>query len=78
MKVKRSPAGNLLAIIQHEENSYFWKSDLTECPTYADEKLKLEVLLMVDWWNNYFHEDFEVWWNLLMRFHNKKKRDWYV
>ena len=52
MKVKSYPTGYLKAITQHEENSYFWKSDLTECPTFKDMKLELEVTLMVDWWNN--------------------------
>ena len=75
MKLKRSPDGKLLAITQHEENSYFWKSDLTECLTYPDEKFRLEVLLMVDWWNKLFHTEFEIWWKLLKNIHYRKKRE---
>jgi len=65
MKIKRSSDGRLLAIVDHEENSYFWASSLTECPTFSDEEFRLEVLLMVDWWNRKHHNEFEVYWNYL-------------
>lgn len=65
IEISRYPDGRLKVIVHHEENSYFWKSNLTECLTFPDEKHKLEVLLMVDWWNRKHHKDFEVYWNYL-------------
>jgi hypothetical protein len=57
--------GKLKAKAQHEDNSYFWKSDLSECLKFEDEKLRVEVLVMVDWWNKKYHDEFEQLWNLL-------------
>ena len=63
IEVGRFKDGRLKVTYRHEDNSYFWKSDLTECPRFEDEKLKLEVLFMVDWWNKKHHKEFELLWN---------------
>ena len=69
MKIDRfKKDGRLKATAQHEDNSYFWKSDLSECLVFKNEKLITEVLLMVDWWDREHHEEFERLWNY-MRFH---------
>ena len=54
--------GRLKVIVRHEANSFFWPTDLTECPRFEDEKLRVEVLHMVDWWNKGHHEEFELTW----------------
>lgn len=66
IEVSRFKHGELKVTYRHENNSYFWKSDLTECPKFENEKLKLEVLMMVDWWNKKHHTEFEVLWNSLL------------
>ena len=63
--------GRLKATVQHEENSYFWESDLTECLKFEDEKLRIEVLVMIDWWNRNYHDEFEQLWNLLRKWGSK-------
>jgi len=69
MKVDRfTKDDRLKATAQHEDNSYFWKSDLTECLVFENEKLRIEVLLMIDWWNRTHHEEFDRLWKYL-RFH---------
>jgi hypothetical protein len=73
IEVSRFKDGRLKVIIRHEEDSYFWKSSLTECPKFENEKLKLEVLMMVDWWNRKGHKEFELSWNSL--FINGIKQD---
>ena len=65
IEISRYSDGRLKVIVHHQGNSYFWKSNLTECLTFLDEKDKLEALLMVDWWNRKHHRDFEVYWNYL-------------
>lgn len=64
--VKRN--GKLLAVAQHEDNKYFWESDLTEAIVFDDEKFKLEVTLMCDFWNEKYHEEFERLWEYLRYF----------
>lgn len=59
IEVNRFKDGSLKVIVHHEEDSYFWKASLTECPKIENEKLKLEVLMMVDWWNGEHHEEFK-------------------
>jgi hypothetical protein len=66
IEVSRFKDGELKVTYRHENNSYFWKSDLTECPKFENEKLKLEVLMMVDWWNKKHHTEFELLWNSLL------------
>ena len=39
------------------------------------KKLEVEVLLMVDWWNRTYHEEFERSWNMLKKIYKKKKRN---
>jgi len=70
--LERFPNGHLKVLIQHEENSYFWKSNLTECPPFSDEKDRIEVLTMVDHWNKEHHDEFEVWWNSRRNTHKGK------
>lgn len=66
MEISRfSKDGKLKARARHEDNSYFWKSDLTECLRFDDEKLRIEVLIMVDLWNRKYHEQFEELWQVL-------------
>ena len=68
--------GSLKVIVHHEEDSYFWKSSLTECPKFDNEKLKLEVLAMVDLWNKEYHKEFEVLWgSMLVNIYRKKRRN---
>ena len=74
MEVGRYRDGRLKAKAQHEGNSYFWPSDLTECLRFEDEKLRIEVLTMVDWWNKKYHKEFEQLWILLRNIHYFKKR----
>jgi hypothetical protein len=38
-------------------------------------KLELEVTLMVDWWNNEHHDEFEIWWSLLRNRWEKYRRN---
>jgi len=65
IEVSRFKDGRLKIIVHHKENSYFWASSLTECPKFENEKLKLEVLMMADWWNKEHHREFELLWNSL-------------
>jgi hypothetical protein len=65
IEVSRFKDGKLKVIVRHEENSYFWKSDLTECPRFQNIKRILEVLMMVDWWNKERHNEFELLWDSL-------------
>jgi len=67
IEVSRFRGGKLKVTYRHEDNSYFWKSDLTECPTFENEKLKVEVLMMVDSWNKKHHEEFELLWNSMLQ-----------
>ena len=68
MKVKRfKKDGRLEAIAQHEDNSYFWKSDLTEAIVLKDEKLRIEVTLALDLWNRKYHEKFEHLWEVMRK-----------
>jgi len=68
IEVGRFKDGRLKLIVHHEENSYFWKSSLSECPRMEDEKLRIESLLMFDWWNGQYHEEFENLWKYLRSF----------
>jgi aminoglycoside/choline kinase family phosphotransferase len=63
IEVSRFKDGRLKVIVHHEEKSYFWKSSLTECPRFENEKMKLEALMMVDWWNKRHRREFELLWN---------------
>lgn len=63
IEVGRFIDGSLKVIVHHEDNSYFWKSSLTECPKFENEKLKLEVLMMADLWNKKYHKLFDLLWN---------------
>ena len=75
IEIGRFKDDRLKATAQHEDNRYFWKSDLSECLRMKDEKLRIEVLLMVDWWNREYHEEFERLWKYLRLFFlNKYKR----
>ena len=71
MKIKRKPNGELLALVQHENSSNFWASDLTECPKFEEMRDKLEVTLMTAWWNIAHHDEFEIWWNCIKRFYQR-------
>jgi len=74
IEVSRFIDGSLKVIVHHEEDSYFWKSSLTECPKFENEKLKLEVLTMVDMWNKEYHEEFELLWDsMLVNIYNREK-----
>lgn len=64
--------GKLKARARHEDNTYFWKVDLTECLKFDDEKLKIEVLIMVDWWNRNYHCKFEQMWNSLRKIYDPR------
>ena len=66
--------GRLKVIKRHKEDSFFWKSDLTECLRFSDKKDEVEVLVMVDYWNENHHKDFERLWNLLMNVNSKKTK----
>jgi len=55
IEVSRFKDGKLKVIVRHEENSYFWRSNLTECPKFENVKHILEVLMMVDWWNKEYY-----------------------
>ena len=63
IEVSRFKDGRLKVIVHHEEDSYFWTDSLTECPTFPNEKLKIETLMMVNWWNKERHKEFELSWN---------------
>ena len=65
MKVKRYKDGRLEAVAQHENNSYFWKSDLTESIVLEDEKLRIETTLALDLWNRKYHDKFEHLWQIM-------------
>jgi len=65
IEVGRYPNGNLKVIVHHEEDSFFWKSNLTECLKFEIEKLRLEVLLAIDLWNRNYHRVFEELWKQL-------------
>ena len=65
IEVSRFKDGKLMVIVRHEAKSYFWPTDLTECPRFEDEKLRAEVLHMVDWWNKEHHRTFEFGWKSL-------------
>ena len=75
IKIKRSIKGELLAITQHEQNSYFWKANLTECPRFEDIKMELEVTLMTSWWNKAFLERrLSVYWLKCLRSPERESR----
>lgn len=63
IEVNRFKDGRLKVVVHHEETSHFWALSLTECPQFENEKLKLEVLMMVNWWNEEQHEEFELLWD---------------
>lgn len=63
IEVGRYPNGKLKVIVHHEEDSFFWKSNLTKCLKFEIEKLRLEVLLAIDLWNRKHHRLFERLWN---------------
>ena len=63
IEISRFKDGRLKVIVHHEEDSYFWKDSLTECPTFPNEKLKIETLMMVNWWNKEHHKEFELLWD---------------
>jgi len=65
IEVSRFKDNRIKVIVHHQEDSYFWVSCLTECPKFENEKLKLEVLMMVDWWNKEHHKEFGLLWNSL-------------
>jgi hypothetical protein len=67
IEVSRFRDGRLKVIVHHQEDSYFWTSSLTECPKFQNEKLKLEVLIMVDWWNREHHKEFQLLWNSIYK-----------
>ena len=46
---------------------------MTECLVFENEKLRLEVLLMTDWWNREYHEEFEQEWKLVKNIIKKKE-----
>ncbi len=62
-EVKRSTKnGKPLLIVHYEENTNFWKQDMTECPSFPELKDRLEFTLMVShWWENHHHEFEEKW-----------------
>lgn len=72
IEVGRFKDGRLKVVIRHEESSYFWTSSLTECPSFENEKLRLEVLMMVDSWNKKHHREFELLWDSLLIKSNRK------
>ena len=74
IEVSRFMDGRLKVIVHHEESSYFWKSSLSECPRMEDEKLRVESLLALDWWNREHHEEFERLRKYLRYFFLKKYR----
>ena len=57
--------GKWKLIVRHENSSYFWVSDLTECAKFDNVKDVVEALIMVDYWNRNFHESFEFTWKSL-------------
>jgi len=65
VEISRFKDGKLMAVVQHEKNSYFRPQEATECLVFDDQKLRTEVLLMVDWWNRKYHNEFEEFWNYL-------------
>ena len=65
MEISRFKDGKLKVRFRHEDNSYFWKTDSTECLKFDIEKLRTEVLIMVDWWNRKYHERFEELWQVI-------------
>lgn len=67
--------GRLKATVIHEANSYFWKSDLTEVPKFDDEKLRIEVLVMVDWWNRRYHQRFDQAWSFIRNIYYFERKD---
>ena len=73
IEVNRFKDGRLKVIVRHENNSYFWNSDLTECLKFENLKDEIEVLVMTDWWNKKHHEQFEKLWNLLKNIYYFKK-----
>jgi len=77
MKIElgRFSDGRIRVNAQHEEDSSnFRKSDLSECLKYEDEKDRLEALLMVDWWNKHYHDNFEELWNVLRNIYYFKEK----
>ena len=67
IELERFRDGRLKIIVHHEDSSYFWIPSLTECPKLDNEKLKLEVLMMVDWWNNHYHKEFDLFWKTMFK-----------
>lgn len=67
IEVSRFKDRRLKVIVHHEKGSYFWKSNLTECPKFENVKDLLEALIMVDWWNKKHHEEFELLWDSLLK-----------
>ncbi len=64
--IGRFKDGRLKAIVHYEEDTNFWKSELTECLAFPKEKDKIETTLAISHWNENHHDRFEQAWQFLM------------
>lgn len=72
--VGRFKDGRLKVVkILEDKDSNFWKSNNSECLRYDHKKDEIEAVLMVDVWNNNYHEKFERIWNSLKNMVNSKR-----
>ena len=65
IEISRFKDGRLKVIVHYEEDSNFWKSDLTECPAFPKLKDKIETTLALDLWNRKYHDRFEHLWEVM-------------
>ena len=65
IEISRFKDGRLKVIVHYEEDSNFWKSDLTECLAFSKEKDKIETTLAIDLWNKKYHKKFEQLWEVM-------------
>lgn len=77
IEISRFKDGKLKVVVHHENNSYFWKSDLTECVKFENLKDELETLVMTDCWNKKYHKQFEELWNFVKNIYYLKSKDYH-
>jgi len=65
IEISRFKNGRLKVIVHYDEDSNFWKSDLTECLAFSKEKDKIEATLAIDLWNRKYHDKFEHLWQIM-------------
>jgi len=65
IEISRFKDGRLKVIVHYDEDSNFWKSDLTECLAFSKEKDKIEATLAIDLWNRKYHDKFEHLWQIM-------------